>query len=201
MVAQALVFAMWAVTRIELFADHFTARWQRRDHAPFAAIADVRGKRYYLPFAVNTSAVCRTFCRSRQSREKLVCTRPFAETLKWSRRVSARKRSWRGGCRRARRGRGREFPSREGGSETSKKYLRSRVPPSSKVASEADAKRMRAQTALTWRGEGNHATLSRRPRQGGTGEGARACPCKWREAPGPKYGAGLGKSKPSRKAP
>ena len=83
-------------------------------------------------------------------REKLVCTRsfagtilvckqPFAGTLKWSRSVSACTRLLRAGRPGARRGRGREFPSREGGSETSKKYLRSRVPPSSKVASEADA--------------------------------------------------------------
>ena len=77
--------------------------------------------------------------------------------------------------------------------------MRSRVPPSSKVASEADAKRMRAQTALTWRGEGNHATLSHRPRQGGTGEGARACPRKRRGAPGLLY-TGRGLANPSQAA-
>ena len=39
MVAQALVFAMWAVTRIFMYADHFTARCERRGHLPLAVIA------------------------------------------------------------------------------------------------------------------------------------------------------------------
>ena len=47
-VAQALVFAIGAVTRIELFADHFTARCGRRGYLPLAAAADVIGSAVLL---------------------------------------------------------------------------------------------------------------------------------------------------------
>ena len=57
---QALVFAIGAVTRIFEFAAHFTVRLRRRDCLPFAAVANVRGKRCYLVFAVIASIVCRT---------------------------------------------------------------------------------------------------------------------------------------------
>ena len=50
--AQALVFAIGAVTRIFLFAAHFTVRCGRRDYLPLAVVAGVRGKRYYLALAV-----------------------------------------------------------------------------------------------------------------------------------------------------
>ena len=40
-VVQALVFAIGAVTRIFLFADHFPARLRRRGHLPLAAVAEV----------------------------------------------------------------------------------------------------------------------------------------------------------------
>ena len=43
--AQALVFAIGAVTRIELLADHFTVRCGRRGYSPLAAVANVRGPR------------------------------------------------------------------------------------------------------------------------------------------------------------
>ena len=46
MVVQALVFAMWAVTRIELFADHLIARLRRHGHLPLAMTAGVVGGRY-----------------------------------------------------------------------------------------------------------------------------------------------------------
>ena len=51
--AQALVFAMGPVARIELLADHFTARCGRRGNQPLAASAEVVGQRYYLAFAAN----------------------------------------------------------------------------------------------------------------------------------------------------
>ncbi len=57
MVAQALVFAIGAVTRIFMLADHFTVRCGRRGYLPLAVVADVTGKRYYLPLAVNASVV------------------------------------------------------------------------------------------------------------------------------------------------
>ena len=41
MVAQALVFAIGAVTRIELFENHFTVRLRRREYLAFAAVAGV----------------------------------------------------------------------------------------------------------------------------------------------------------------
>ena len=65
MVAQALVFAIGAVTRIIMLADHFTARYGRRGYLPLAVVASVRGKRYYLPLATSADVVCRTFGRSR----------------------------------------------------------------------------------------------------------------------------------------
>ena len=40
--AQTLVFAIGAVTRIQLFSDHFTARLRRRGFPPFTLIAKVR---------------------------------------------------------------------------------------------------------------------------------------------------------------
>ena len=69
---QALVFAIGAVTRIFLFADHFAVRCGRRGHLPLAAAAGVRGKRYYLAFAVNASVVCRTGQTCRTCRTRLL---------------------------------------------------------------------------------------------------------------------------------
>ena len=68
MVAQALVFAIGAVTRIELFADHFTVRLQRRGFSPSAVVAGVRGKRFHLTLATGASVVCRTSWTDRTSR-------------------------------------------------------------------------------------------------------------------------------------
>ena len=58
--AQALVFAIGAVTRIFELAAHFTARCGRREYLPFAAFADVRGKQFYLAVAAVANVVCRT---------------------------------------------------------------------------------------------------------------------------------------------
>ncbi len=58
--AQALVFAMWAVTRIFASAVHFTARGGRHEYFPFAAVAGVRDKRYYLAFALNAKGRVQT---------------------------------------------------------------------------------------------------------------------------------------------
>ena len=58
---QALVFAIGAVTRIFMYADHFTARLRRRGHSPLAAAADVRGRRFYLPLAAAADVRGRRF--------------------------------------------------------------------------------------------------------------------------------------------
>ena len=55
--AQALVFAIGAVTRIELFADHLSVRLRRRGHLPLAAVVGVRGKRFYLLLDIVASVV------------------------------------------------------------------------------------------------------------------------------------------------
>ena len=80
---QALVFAIGAVTRIFLFADHFTARCGRRDHLPLAAVADVRGWRFYLVSAASAGVVLsdrsdRSDLSDTAVPEKSVCKHPFA---------------------------------------------------------------------------------------------------------------------------
>ena len=57
MVVQALVFAIGPVTRIFMLADHFPARYGRRGHLQFAASANARGQRYYLPLAASVNVV------------------------------------------------------------------------------------------------------------------------------------------------
>ena len=54
---RALVFAMWAVTRIKWSADHFTARCGRHGHLPFAIVAGVWFDLRVLPLAAFAGVV------------------------------------------------------------------------------------------------------------------------------------------------
>ena len=49
MVAQALVFAIGAVTRIDQVAAHLTARWRRRGFLSLAIYAEARGAGSFIP--------------------------------------------------------------------------------------------------------------------------------------------------------
>jgi len=92
--------------------------------------------------------------------------RPYAVTNRYHRRLFSSSRQVRGGCRRARRGRGRAFPSRITARKRAKNFCEAECPRAFKAAS-ADADALRAEAANAGRrisrGKGNPRTDVYRP--------------------------------------
>ena len=146
--------------------------------------------------------------------EWLVCRRRFAETLKRSRPVSAHTRLLRAGRPRARSPHGSDFVPQAGykaafmprlGSKAARKPPRcSRGLSDRRASSKPRAQPPQAASAgaVNLKVGGNHATLSLPPAAKGVrGKALAPAPVRGAERRGFIYGAGLGKIKPSRRAP